>query len=221
MAGPYIPPKDSDFDDWLSNFSTKLTASPGTYGMLAADAVAVASIYTVWHTAYLVAIAPSTRTPVTVQNKDNQKIAALVLVRPYAITISLNQGVLSSDKLAIGVNPRTTGPTPVGPPTTLPVLSLISATHLIHLLRYRDQDAPSTSRAKPPNVTQIQIYGAVSATVVSDPATLPLKTIATKVPVQISWDSGDVGKTAYYAARWQTRRGLAGPWSVISAIVVM
>lgn len=221
MAAPYIPTRDADLDDWATNFTTRLTASPGTYGLIAADATAVASVVTTWHTAYLVAIAPSTRTPVTVQAKDAARIGMLDVIRPYAVGISLNAGVLAADKIAIGVNPRTTGPTPVPAPSTLPVISLISAQHLLHLLRYRDQDAPSTSRRKPANVTQIQIYGAVSATVISDPTTLPLRTIATKVPVTIAWDSADVGKTAYYAARWQTRTGLVGPWSVISAIVVM
>jgi hypothetical protein len=220
MAVSYIPTRDTDLDDWANNFQTRIAASPGTFGLITADATAITAAYTSWHAAYLVAIAPSTRTPVSISAKDDQKVGLLDILRPYAVTVSLNAGVTAADKIAVGVNPRTSGLTPVAAPTSVPVLSLIGATFLQHLLRYRDTGAPSTSRSKPVNVTQIQIFAATSMTVISDPSTLPLKIIATKVPVTVTWDSSERGKTAYYAARWQTRRGLFGPWSDISAIVV-
>lgn len=220
MATNYIPTRDADLQNWADNFSTLLTASPGTYGLIAADASAVASAFLTWSLAYAAAVNPSTRTPVNVNAKDVARIGLLTMVRPYAVQISLNAGVLSADKIAIGVNPRTTGQTPVAAPTSAPILSLIGATFLQHLLRYKDEGAPSTSRAKPANVVQIQLYAAVSATLVSDPNVLPLKTATTKVPITVTWESSDRGKTAYYAARWITRRGLVGPWSDILPIIV-
>lgn len=220
MAASYIPTKDADFNNWSSNFSSLITAGPGTYGLIAADATAIAAAYSAWSAAYTLAINPPTRTPVTVADKDVQRINALAIMRPYAQAISLNAGVLVDDKIAVGVNPRTNGPTPVSAPTSAPVLSLIGATFLQHLLRYRDEGAPSTSRAKPANVLQMQLYAAASTTIVTDPAVLPLKTVATKVPVTVQWESGDRGKTAYYAARWITRTGLVGPWSDISQIII-
>ena len=54
-----------------------------------------------------------------------------------------------------------------------------------------------------------------SATIVTDPASLPFIGIQTKNPVAVNFSSADVGKTAYYAGRWVTRRGLVGPWSAI------
>lgn len=220
MPVPYIPTRDADLADWAANFSTKASAAPGTYGLIAADATAIAAAVATFQTAFMVAIAPATRTPVSVAAKDVAKIGMLDVVRPYAVQISMNAGVLPSDKIAIGVNPRTSGLTPVTAPTSAPVLSLIGATFLQHLLRYRDESAPSTSRAKPTNVTQLQLFGAVSATVVSDPSTLPLLGVFTKVPVTVTWDASARAKTAYYAARWQTRTGLVGPWSDVVPIVV-
>lgn len=221
MATSYLPTRDADLVTWANNFSTLLTASPSTYGLIAADATAVAAAVGPYVAAYAVSQAPETRTPVTVSDKDTAKINMLDVVRPYAVGISLNAGVLTADKIAIGVNPRTAGLTPIVAPTSAPVVSLIGATYLQHLLRYRDEGAPSTSRAKPVNVVQIQIFAAVSATVISDPETLPLKTTATKVPVVVEWDSSDQGKPAYYASRWITRTGLVGPWSTITPIIVV
>lgn len=220
MASPYIPVRDADLNNWASNFSTSITASPGTYGLITADAVAIAASYTAWFAAYALAINPPTRTPVTVADKDAAKIGMLAIMRPYAQQVANNAGVDVSDKIALGVNPRTNTPTPIAAPTSVPILSLIAATYLQHTLRYRDEGAPSTSRAKPVNVIQIQIFGAASATVLSDPTALPLLTTATKVPVVVTWDSGARGKPAYYTSRWINRNGLVGPFADITSIIV-
>lgn len=221
MAGPYIPTRDTDFNSWLANFSTLLTASPGTYGLLAADATTVAGVTSTWTAAYTLAIDPTTRTPVTVTAKDDAKINALAIVRPYSQLISANSGVLTADKVAIGVNARTNTPTPIGAPVTYPAITLQAGTFLQHIFRYHDSAAPATSRSKPPGVIQLQVYAAPSETVITDPAVLPLKAVATKVPVVIDWDSSNQGKTAYYAWRWITRTGLVGPWSPINTAIVM
>lgn len=220
MPSNYIPPRDGDFDSWLLNFSTRLTAAPATYGLVAGDAVAVAAAYTAWHAAYLLAIDPPTRTPVTVADKDVERASAEAIVRPYAQQISKNAGVLVADKVAIGVNPNNSTPTPVPAPTTAPVLSLNSSGYLTMDLRYRDESAPATSRAKAAGAIQIEIVGAASNVVISDPDTLPRLGVFTKNPVRLNWSAGDRGETAYISARWVTRTGLTGPWSAIISPVV-
>jgi len=216
----YIPAKDADFQSWLLNFSTLLTASPTTYGLVAGDATAVAAQYTAWHAAYLLATDPGTRTSVTVAAKDVARANATAVVRPLAVEISRNAGVLAADKVDIGVNPNTSTPTPVPAPTTVPVLSVDAYGFLTMDLRYRDESAPATSRAEAVNAIQIEVVGTTSATVVSDPATLPRIGVYTKVPVRINWSSGQRGETAYISARWVTRTGLVGPWAAIITPVV-
>ena len=63
----------------------------------------------------------------TVSAKNTQRVTMLGIIRPYANFISLNAGVASGDKTALGVNPRTSTPSPITPPTTNPVLYLQSA----------------------------------------------------------------------------------------------
>lgn len=222
MAGSndYIPAPDADFDLWATNFSTLLTASPATYGLVAGDATAVAGVYNTWHTAYLAAINPATRTPVTVQAKDDARVAALAVIRPYAVQISLNAGVNASDKIAIGVNPRTSTPTPIPEPATAPVIAVIMATPLQHTLAYHDETQPETVKAKPNGVQFCEVHCVVSATAVIDQALIPIKKMVTKSPFTIDFDSADVGKSAYYAARWINANGLFGPWSAIANFTV-
>ncbi len=217
---PYIPQRDTDLDSWLANFSTLLTASPSTYGLFSGDAVAVAAVVSNWATAYAAAIAPATRTPVTVSAKDDAKLAALATVRPYAQNISLNPGVLSSDKIAIGVNPRTSTPAQITNPTTYANISITAALSLMHIVYYRDQLASPTVKAKPYGVIGVQIYAKTSATPIVDPAALPWKLTTPKAPVQVDWDSADAGKVAYYTARYITRKGLLGPFSPIVSFIV-
>lgn len=211
----YIPPRDADLATWADNFSDLITASPGTYGLLAGDATVIAVVVAAYLAAYAAAVNPSTRTPVTVAAKDTARTNMIDLVRPYAVQISLNAGVLSSDKIAVGVNPRTSTPTPIATPTTAPVLGIASATNLVHVIRARDEMSSPTSKAKPYGSTQMQLWAAAvaAATPTPTPDETTLKQIVTKIPVLAEWDSDDAGKTAVYYARWQTRTGLIGPWS--------
>lgn len=212
---PYIPPRDADLATWADNFSDLITAAPGTYGLLAGDATAIAAVVNPFLAAYTLAVNPSTRTPVTVGDKDDARTAMLALVRQYAVQISLNAGVLTADKIAVGVNPRTSTPSPIADPTTSPVLSIVSAPPLTHVLRYRDEEASPSVKAKPYGVTQLLLYGTASATPITDQDALDFKGAFTKAPSLVEWAPADAGKQAYYAGRWMTRRGLVGPWSAI------
>ena len=144
----------------------------------------------------------------------------LATVRPYAQTISLNAGVSTGNKIALGINPRTSVPVPITAPTTYPVLTVQAALALQHIIRYRDQLASPSVKAKPYGVISCQIYGSPSATVITDPTTLQFLQAATKAPLLQSWPSGDIGQKAYYAARWITRKGLLGPWSPIVSFTI-
>lgn len=217
---PYIPAKDAGLNSWANNFSTLLTASPATYGLLAADATAVAGAVDTWNAAYALVTSPSTKTKATVAAKNTARIGLLTTIRPYAQQISLNAGVTSGNKTAIGVNPRTSTPAPITAPTTYPVLTIANSLALTAIVAYRDQLASPSVKSKPYGVVQIQIFANTSATPITDPTLLPLKTQTTKSPLSISWPSAAKGLVAYYAARWVTRAGLVGPWSPIVNFVV-
>lgn len=225
MQTPYIPPPDADFNNWVNNFSTLLTAAPTTYGLVAGDATAVAAVVATWNTAYPAATNPATRTSVTVADKDAARLAAVNLIRPLAVSISLNGGVANMDKTAIGVTVRTTTPTPVPPPTTAPALSLESAIHNQQTLRYYDTATPDT-KAKPPGATGIQVWRAVGVTPAVDPSQCGYLDTWTKSPNSVNYDGTTVGKIATFFARWTTRSGPGGatqygPWSAPLSVAIV
>lgn len=217
---PYIPTKDADLSTWAANFSALITTSPGTYGLVSGDAVAIAAQNSAFQAAYALVTSPSTKTPTTVAAKDTAKITMLATIRPYAQQISLNAGVSTGNKIAVGVNPRTSVPAPITAPTTNPSLTIVSALPLQHVVRYRDSTASPSVKSKPYGVIQIQIFASVSVTPITDPTLLAFQQATAKSPLLQTWPSGDLGKIAYYAARWVTRSGLVGPWSPIVNFVV-
>lgn len=217
---PYIPPRDTDLDAWLTNFSTLITASPATYGVTSGDATAIAAAVAAWHAAYLLVTSPTTKTASTVQDKNVERIMVLATCRPYAVTISLNAGVAAMDKIALGLNARTSIPQPITPPTTYPLITIVSAITWGHIIHFRDQMASPSVKGKPYGVLQTQIFAATSATPIVDPTLLPQVGVQTKSPFTQLWPPAALGLRAYYAGRWVTRKGLVGPYGPIVAFTV-
>jgi hypothetical protein len=226
VSASYIPPKNADLVNWVTNFDTLITANPATYGLVAGDATAIHNAVQPFLDAYALGggtyhdpVSPTTRTPVTVAAMQNAKTAMLAVIRPYAQQIAINPGVTSDDKIALGLNPRQNTPVPISAPTSYPGLQIIGAQPLNITLKYQDS-AMGTGKAKAPGAIQLQIFAKTSETAITDPTALPLIQIATKAPFNIAWGSGDGGKQAYIAARYITRRGLTGPWSPIISMTV-
>lgn len=219
-VAPYIPNRDADLDNWLANFSTLITASPSTYGLLSADAVAIASAVAAWHAAYVLVTSAASKTAQTVSAKNTQRVTVLAIVRPYAQQISLNAGVSSGNKIALGLNPRTSTPSPVSPPNSNPVLTLQSLGVFNAILRYRDSAASVSVKSKPAGVKLIRLYGKTSVTAISDPTQLPLIETFTKSPFQLDLTGQTAGMTFYCAAQWATQSGGLSPFSPILAFTV-
>jgi hypothetical protein len=221
---PYIPARDADLNNWAANFSTLITASPGTYGLVSGDAIAIAGVVATWAAAYALAINPPTRTPVAVSAKDSAKVAMLATLRPYAQQVANNAGVTTGNKTALGVNPRTSTPVPITAPTTAPTISIISAPPLQHIIAFRDSTSSPSVKAKPYGVTGMQLVANTTGLPTvgggDGPDSLPTQGIMTKSPFTVTWSSGDIGKTATYVGRWITRKGLVGPWSTVATFTI-
>jgi hypothetical protein len=220
---PYIPNPDSQFDTWLANFSTVITAAPGTYFLTAGDAAAIAAQQVAWNTAYL-ASQGATRGPATIAAKDAARTTALAIIRPYATAIANNPAISNDDKVAVGVTVRKTVPTPVPAPTTAPDILLDSANLGVLNLRYRDHSTPS-QKSKPSGVTGMQLFANFGTVAATDPAQTQFQQVVTKTPFQLD-TTGQTGKVCTLFGRWMTRSGPSGiaqvgPWSAPLVVTVL
>lgn len=221
MATSYLPTKDADFDTWLLNWSTLLTANPSLYGVSAGDAAAQTALYTSWHAAFLLVTAAATKTKTTVAAKNAQRASASAGVRPLAQAITVNDGVSNSNKLALGLNLHgSTGPTPIPAPSSFPQLVLVAATPGELTFKYTDS-SNGVSRSKPAGVLSGAIFMKESITPITDPTLLEFQDIYTKQPFGLDTSAVGPAKTVYIASYWLTRTGLKGPWSNIQAFTTV
>lgn len=213
MANSYIPNKDVDLVPWADNFRDLITANPALYGLQPSDATAIAAVVNPFDASYIVATNPSTRTPATVAAKDSDKGAMIPILRLYAQTIKLNQGVTNENKVALGIHVNDALPSPVPVPTSLPLMTITGARHLYQEIKIQASETP-TSKAKPVGSVGAVIFTYIGVAAATDPTTGLFKQINTKTPASLNYQPGDVGKIATSWARWFNRKGELGPWSL-------
>lgn len=109
--------KDSDLASGSNNFSTKISASPTSYGLSASQATAYAALNTAWQAAYQTAITPSTRTKSTVAAKNASRAPLRVMASNLAKIIDGTPTVTDAQKIDLGIAVRAT-PSPMPPPGT-------------------------------------------------------------------------------------------------------
>jgi hypothetical protein len=155
-----------------------------------------------------------------VQAKNIARVSMLATVRPVAQNISLNAGVAASDKIAIGVNARTSTPSPITVPTTYPILNLQAGASLQLYARYRDSAASPSVKSKPYGCQSVAISYLVSATPITDVSLLTQVKYTTKSPALIQFAPADGGKQCYLAGRYLMRNGqLSGFGPIVSFTV--
>jgi hypothetical protein len=212
MSTPYIPSKNALFQNWALNFSTVITANPGSYGLASGDATAIGASYASWHAAYLAATTPGTRTPVTVAAMAVAKAAALIVFRSYATIIGANAGVTNSAKTAAGLTVRATGRTPIPAPTDIPILGLVGYQPLVATLNYKPTASPTT-KGKPVGTIQMEVWYNIPTTGSPNLSAAVFYGVVTKAPFVFNTPTGQTGKLCGVWGRWVTRRGLTGPFS--------
>lgn len=216
MASGYIPSRDVDLVPWAENFSTLITANPALYGLTAGNATDIDTVVDAYVSAYATATNPSTRTPSTIAAKDSAKGAMVPILRLWAQTIKINSGVSNENKVALGIHINDAGPTPIPPPSTAPVMGLVSQFHLTMKLDIRDTATP-TSRAKPVGTAGALIYRKITPIAdpaPTDPTTATFDGLYSRNLADQSFSSDDVGKRCTFWARWTNAKGEEGPWSV-------
>jgi len=225
MPANYVPAQDGEFNVWAQNFDATLTADPTAFGEDASTAAAVAAEVAAWTTAYDLAVNPATRTAPTVAAKDAARVTTESVIRPVAQRINANAAVTNQQRSDLGITIRSTVPTPVPPPVTVPTLALVSAIPGQHTLSFSDEATP-TSKAKPFGVVAMELFRVIGVVPAVDPAQTGLIASITRSPTFVSTPVADSGSVATYFARWVTRSGPGGvaqpgPWSAPLNVIVM
>lgn len=211
----FLPSREAQLAPYLQNMSAKISAAPTTYGLVAADATALATLVTAFVSALATATNPTTRTKGTIAAKDTAKAQVVATVRVLAKRIQANPAVTAQMKTDLGLPVHAVVPTPQPPPTSSPALIIVSIKPRAHIIRIADENTPN-KRARPKGTFGAEVYSYVG-----DPADAPadlelwrFEGQATKAEFEVDYGGADVGKTALIVARWYNRKGETGPVSL-------
>jgi len=219
QSEPYIPRTDLGFKVWLQNMAEQLDLDASRFGATEADAALVMSTYLGYSNALDAAVMPGSRNATTVAAKDAQKASALATIRPLAMILKSNQGVSNEDKALLGLHIDDGTRTPVAQPATAPMLSIQAMFSGEHQLRFADELTPDLKK-KPAGVIQLELYVYVGPTPTTNYEDADFVGVYTKNPIQYTFSPTQAGLTATYFARWRTRTGLVGPWSLPVGLMI-
>jgi hypothetical protein len=222
----YLPAKDADLAQWAINFSTLITANFVTYGLTTGQQSTFATLRTSFVSALATATNVSTRTKSTVAAKNAARALMLANARTLASIIQGNPAVTNQMRQDLQLTVRDRSPSPVGPPTSAPIVTPLNTSALKVRFRFADELTPS-SRSKPAGVVGLQLYAKVGTTppvTLADCSFRGAYTVNSTGPgsaaAEVAFSSADVGKTAYLIGVWQNRRGDIGPQSAVSSMTI-
>jgi hypothetical protein len=217
--GPYVPRADGRLRDWLDNFVAVAARDPASVCIAPAAVTAPADLADRYRAAHARAVSPATRTRPNVAAKNAARRAAWDAFRPVAMRVKHDRSVPDSLKVELGIYPRRAHQSRIPRPRTAPQLTVDWLTVGAHRLRYHDPANPARF-AKPPCVVSAELLIHVGPRPATDPADARRVHRATRHVFTVRHAPRDAGRTATYFARWVTKRGLAGPWSLPLSLTI-
>ena len=221
MANSYMPRRDDDLAIWLQSFAGGISSNPSLYMLTPGQAAPIQSVVDDFVTAHRVANNSATRTRVTIIAKDNARSIAVHLCQQYYSLIKVNAGIDDADKIAIGVRPINPARRRISCPQTSPLLNILGCTPGEHTLRYRDTTTPGSS-GKPFGAIALQLFVAIGDGPGAAKNREEAKLVGsfTRNPIAVAFEQSDDRKKATYWARWVSRRGEVGPWSLPASMSI-
>ncbi|MDR0421540.1 MAG: hypothetical protein LBH72_00825 [Proteiniphilum sp.] len=213
----YIPRKDAELVAWSANFVGKVAANavaweipPGEVDFLRTAAGAFAALHA--------RVDSPARTSVLVAEKNAARKVLETAIRRLAGWRLKNPAITNVDRVALGLRVRDAVPSTNPVPASRPEIEIEVVD--VRRLRVLFRDMGSAGRAKPRGVTGALIAYALCGTPPTGTGALTRCVLATRTPYGLEFAEEERGRTVYFAARWQNRKGLCGPWSKIESAIV-
>jgi hypothetical protein len=174
---------------------------------------------TAYFTAYQTWDNPATSTPLALDNLKDAEEAFFPVYREFYGTVKASPLVTNAYLEEMGFPPRPSGghsPHPVDKSFIDLIVKPLG--NLVLSAAFVNRDTGSS--VIPYYLTGAVIYYAVGDMPVTDQNALPFSRLASRSPLELSFDPEMRGQTVSLAARWQNQRGELGPWSeIVTAII--
>jgi hypothetical protein len=165
LSTSFLPNKDAALLAWSLNFSTRITATPTAYGLVAGDATSYATLHTAYATA-LAACDPDERNKIVIATKNTARTALKVSARLLAKRVEGTATVTDAQKLELGLNVRAM-PSPIPPPANAPGIGIVGVAGNVVKVRLFDP-ADAATRGKPAGVYGASLFSFVGTAAPTD-----------------------------------------------------
>ena len=203
-----FPKSDSGLLQWSLNVVNLITPVPANWGLVTLDVTSYTALHAAYSTA-LTACEPSVRSKAAVvaknQARANLKAGAAVVGNKIYATPTVTDAM----KTEIGMPPRAT-PMPIPPPSTSPVIEIVSRTAFT--VRIRLRDSSGARRGRPPGTNGASVFSFVGDTAPTDFSKWTFQGNTGRVnKIDISFPSTTpVGAKVFLTAFWFNGRKQSG-----------
>ena len=210
MSKPFYHSTDAELASGSTNVVSIVTPVPANWGLTPAQVTSYTALATNFNNLLALAVAPATRTPVAVQNKNAVKKLLTTASVNLSRIVTANPTVSNAQLLSLRLNMRTI-PTPNPVPGAAPNLDVVSVTGFTAKLRLHDSTSGS-KRGKPPAVSGASVFSHVGPTAPTDLSawTFEGNTGRTSIDVTLP-NTVPAGATVWFTAFWFNPRKQAGP----------
>jgi hypothetical protein len=206
----FLPTTDRGLLDWAQNFSNRITATPGDFGLTVPQAAAFAALFTTSETAYGVVADPGTKTKGAVAAKNTARTALKVDARNLASIVQGIATVTDQQKIDLGLTVRDREPTPIPPPEVAPDMDIISV--LGRTVRIRLHNEKVLKRRKPEGVKGAAVFSFVGPTPPEQLDAWKFEGNTTQTTIDVEFPSEvPAGSLVWLTAFWCNPRLQSGP----------
>jgi hypothetical protein len=215
-----IPDSDAELAVWGGNLSAKVSENAEPWEIPAAEAAALQASYGAFMGLYTQTSAPG-RNKILTEAKNEARDIFKAKAR-IMINFRLKNPIIPRTGLVeAGVAVGDTSHTPVGEPEEHVGLTIMPINVRQHKIVWTVEE--TGSRAIPKGYSGVVLRKGVlepDAPLPAKPEDLPSSNLVSRNNLIINFRAEDQGKRCVYAACWQTKTGLMGPWTDLISIIV-
>jgi hypothetical protein len=221
----YLPRGDQEFLVWITTFLLYLMSRVTKFKVPQDEYDGLDGERNTYAQKLAVANADATRTPMSIQGKNDAKEVLDKHTRRVVKSYLINNPILTHEDLKmLGLPIHKTTRTPVPPPTELVQLQLRTLTgNRVEVNFYpviEGMVSKERHEAKPFGVRGAEIRWAILPAPPASQAELVHSEFDTRSPYMFQFDIPDAGKTLYVCARWENTTGQKGPWGKIVSTII-